>query len=200
VKLTKLEALYFFLISISCEWSSEVPNFPFELTFGIYLYAIKIMDIKQYQQDRDKDLSGFQTQYDSLKTEYNKSLTDLIENPDKINTTLDANKSLSKHVREFISANQAKLDKTTLDSLTEDIIKYQKEYQQIKRSNANADVLKSIIEKNNVKVAIVRTKFNIFLGFMLLIIAAIVFLIFRVRTTLLPQLPSLPQSTMSGVA
>jgi len=158
------------------------------------------MDIKQYQQDRDKDLSGFQTQYDSLKTEYNKSLTDLIENPDKINTTLDANKSLSKHVREFISANQAKLDKTTLDSLTEDIIKYQKEYQQIKRSNANADVLKSIIEKNNVKVAIVRTKFNIFLGFMLLIIAAIVFLIFRVRTTLLPQLPSLPQSTMSGVA
>jgi len=158
------------------------------------------MDIKQYQQDRDKDLSGFQTQYDSLKTEYNKSLTDLIENPDKINTTLDANKSLSKHVREFISANQAKLDKTTLDSLTEDIIKYQKEYQQIKRSNANADVLKRIIEKNNVKVAIVRTKFNIFLGFMLLIIAAIVFLIFRVRTTLLPQLPSLPQSTMSGVA
>lgn len=158
------------------------------------------MDIKQYQQDRDKDLSGFQTQYDSLKTEYNKSLTDLIENPDKINTTLDANKSLSKHVREFISANQAKLDKTTLDSLTEDIIKYQKEYQQIKRSNANADVLKSIIEKNNVKVAIVRTKFNIFLGFMLLIIAAIIFLIFRVRTTLLPQLPSLPQSTMSGVA
>jgi len=158
------------------------------------------MDIKQYQQDRDKDLSGFQTQYDSLKTEYNKSLTDLIENPDNINTTLDANKSLSKHVREFISANQAKLDKTTLDSLTEDIIKYQKEYQQIKRSNANADVLKSIIEKNNVKVAIVRTKFNIFLGFMLLIIAAIIFLIFRVRTTLLPQLPSLPQSTMSGVA
>ena len=148
------------------------------------------MDIKQYQEDREKELQTFKSEYADLKARYNNSLSQAINDPSKVQEVLDINKSLSDLVKEFISESQNKFDTKTIGDLNDEILSYQKEYQQIAESQQKSKTLGDVLDKENSRLVSTQTEFNFFLGILLLCIFVLILLIFRVPKVPMISVPA----------
>jgi hypothetical protein len=154
------------------------------------------MDIQKYQTEREQDLQIFKSEYDDLKTQYINHLTEAVYDTSKIQQVLDTNKSLSDLVTKFISETQTKFDTTTLQKLNDEIIAYQKEYQEIQNSQKKAKTLKDILNKENSKLDSIQTEFTQYLWYLFGAILILILLIFIAPSTNLPELPNLQLSTI----
>jgi len=154
------------------------------------------MDIQKYQNQREEDLQVFKSEYDDLKTQYINYLTEAVYDTSKIQQVLDTNKSLSDLVTKFISETQTKFDTTTLQKLNDEIIAYQKEYQEIQNSQKKAKTLKDILNKENSKLDSIQTEFTQYLWYLFGAILILILLIFIAPSTNLPELPNLQLSTI----
>ena len=97
------------------------------------------MDLVAFQKKRDNELSEFENDYFSQKQKYIAVISNAISETDPANQTelvdqiLEINKELSSLVRDFISKQTQGTgydEKSVLD-LTNELIKYQQEYDQI---------------------------------------------------------------------
>jgi len=154
------------------------------------------MDIQQYQLDRENDFQTFKSQYDELNAQYVNSLTQAVYDSSKVQEVLDLNKSLANLVNQFISESQTKIDTEIIKKLTDDIITYQKEYEEIKNSQGRSKTLISILNKENLKLQSIRDEFTDYLWILFGCIFFLILLIFTVPSTELPTLQVSEPSTM----
>jgi hypothetical protein len=153
------------------------------------------MDIQKYQHDREQDLQTFKTEYDDLKAQYINFLTQAVYDESKIDNVLEINKTLTDLVNTFIGESQTKFNSETLNTLTNDIITYQKEYQEIKNSQKKSQTLKLILNKENVKLQNIQSEFSYYLYILFGCIIFLILLIFIAPSGSLPQLPNFQLST-----
>lgn len=111
------------------------------------------MDVQAFQESRKAQLDDFMTEYGKLKTQYNAAISAAISQRDtsaqqtQIQKVLDTNAALSDLVKNIIAAMTAgtsAIDTTTLNQLTADLIKYQKDYQDLQNSTDQVQTLKMI--------------------------------------------------------
>jgi hypothetical protein len=136
------------------------------------------MEIKQFQDSRNAKLAEFQKGYDTLKRDYSSTLMSAIQEPDPssqqklVSTVLQLNTELSSQVRNILGdLNQGSdsFDPKTLDELTNDLIEYQKQYQEIQHNKDKLQTLKLIYSTNKEKLKETTLMYNIYLGALILL-------------------------------
>jgi hypothetical protein len=160
------------------------------------------MDIIQYQKNRDENLSQFQKQYDDLKVQYRSHLydagneSDPKKQSDLVQQTLSINKEIAKHLRDFLGTSK-ELNTTTITNLTQDIINYQKEHNDIETSKNKTKTTRGILMQKQTQLQQLQLNFNLFLGFLLAGIFLLVILIFR-TSLVQSSSPQVGQGRRSG--
>lgn len=146
------------------------------------------MEIKEFQDSRNQKLADFQKEYNFLKTQYSTTLLAAIQEPDPaaqqklISTVLQLNTELSSQIKSIITdINQGSdsFDPKTLDDLTNDLIEYQKQYQEIQGNKDKLQTLKIIYSTNKEKLKSTETMYNIYLGALILLIFIVIYLVIR---------------------
>jgi hypothetical protein len=149
------------------------------------------MDLLAFQKSRDKELSDFETEYQSQKQKYAGLISNAIAETDPdgqtvlVQAILDINKELSAQVRDFVSKQSqgTPYDEKSVLGLTNELIKYQKEYESIRSSSDKVTTLKMILNQDTNKLSSMRTQFNVLLAIIGLAIVIIVFMIFKMSIT-----------------
>jgi hypothetical protein len=130
------------------------------------------MEIKQFQDSRNAKLADFEKGYNFLKTEYSSTLLSAIQESDPaaqqqlISRVLQLNTELSSQVRSMLTdMNQGSgsFNPKTLDDLTNDLIEYQKQYQEIQQNKDRLQTLKIIYSTNKKKLVETEFMYNIYL-------------------------------------
>ncbi len=143
------------------------------------------MNLRNFQSQRDQELVSFQKEYSELKTQYNTFLNQAVyePNPEKqaelVKQILSINSGLAKHVRDFIQNSREKFDHSLITKLTQDIIRYQKDFEQIQNSSDQAETLRDVLYKEKNELNALHTQFNIWLWVLLGSICLLLVLIFR---------------------
>jgi len=115
------------------------------------------MDVKTFQDSRNTELEAFKKQYNFLKTHYSSVLSSAINEPDPakqqtlISQIQQINSQLTNEVHGILSIlnrGDTKFDPKQLDDLTNDLIQYQKDYDELEKSKDKVVTLK-IIENTN---------------------------------------------------
>jgi len=111
------------------------------------------MDVKKFQDSRNAELSSFKKQFQFLKEEYSAALSAAINEPDAtqqlilIQRVQQINAQLAEELHGIINILNKGADSfqpKELDDLTNDLIKYQKEYAEIEKSKDKTETLKLI--------------------------------------------------------
>jgi hypothetical protein len=144
------------------------------------------MEIKQFENERNEKISAFQKSYNSLKTEYSSTLLAAIQEKDPerqqqlISRVLQINSDLSEAIRETVTdmnKGTDRINSTTLDKLTQDLIQYQKQYQDIQDTKNKVETLKRIYSTDEQKFKDASMMYNIYLFALLIVIFLIIFLV-----------------------
>jgi len=148
------------------------------------------MDITQYQKDRAAELKVFRQEYTELKNKYDRLLNQAIfdNRDDLVAQILEVNTQIAQHVREFVDQSQGKFDPQTISDLTQEIIRYQREYEEVKSSQDRKKTFQKILNKRTHQLYEARNEFNFFLSLLLSAIAFIVLMIFVTPST--PLIPT----------
>jgi len=143
------------------------------------------MEIREFRHSRDKKIQEFKDEYNSLKTGYSETLLLAIQETDPsqqqilLNKVLDLNSSLSELLRSFIAEINKGTDKFNpkdLDELMQDLINYQKQYNEIQKSKDKLETLKIIYAQNRDKLKEVTFQYNALI-IILILLAIVVFIL-----------------------
>lgn len=146
------------------------------------------MEIKQFENERNEKIAEFQKTYNFLKTQYSSSLLAAIQEKDPakqqelVSRVLQVNSDLTEAIRETVSQmtkGTETISSTTLDKLTQDLIDYQKQYQQIQDTKNKVETLKRIYATDKQKLNDVSFMYNMYLFALLAIIFVVIILIIR---------------------
>jgi len=149
------------------------------------------MEVKKFQDSRNSKLADFEKQYASLKSQYMIALTTAINEPDVtkqpglIQDVLTLNTSMAAAVQEIVSAisqGSEKFNTKTLDQLTNDLIKYQKDYHDIKESNDKLETLKIIRNTTDEALTKAEWMYNLYVFGLIALIIFVIFLVFSTPT------------------
>lgn len=119
------------------------------------------MDVKKFQDSRNAELVSFKKQYQFLKGEYAAALSSAIKESDPsqqlllIQRVQQINAQLADELRSIINIlnkGTSGFEPKELDDLTNDLIKYQKEYDKIEKSKDKVDTLKLIRHSTSEKL------------------------------------------------
>ena len=144
------------------------------------------MDVKEFQSSRQKTLDDFRKTYNHLKTSYSQAVLSAIQekDPEKqnelIQVALLANSTMTEEIRAMItemSKSQDGFSPKTLDELTNDLVEYQKQYQDIQQNKDRYNTL--IYGSNAEKLQSATNMFYVYLGALVLLCIVIVVLIIR---------------------
>jgi len=111
------------------------------------------MEVREFQDSRKAELDAFQKQYITLKEKYSSTLSSAIneKDPEKqqelIGDVQQLNSQIAEEVRGILGVlnkGTEAFDPKTLDSLTADLIKYQKDYAEIEKTKDRVNTLKLI--------------------------------------------------------
>jgi hypothetical protein len=111
------------------------------------------MDVKDFQNSRNAKLAEFKKQYQFLKAEYASTLSSAIKEADPnqqqilIQRSQQINSQLTEELNTMIGSiikGSNGFDSKELDDLTNDLIKYQKDYAEIEKSKDKVTTLKII--------------------------------------------------------
>lgn len=146
------------------------------------------MEIKEFENERNEKIAEFQKSYNFLKTQYSSTLLAAIQEKDPaqqqklVSQVLQINSDLSEAIREIVSQISKGTDtisSTTLDKLTQDLIDYQKQYQDIQDTKNKVETLKRIYATDKKKINDISLMYNIYLFALIVVIFIIIFLIIR---------------------
>ena len=146
------------------------------------------MEIKEFQDSRNSKLADFQKEYNTLKTQYSSTLLSAIQETDPasqqklISTVLELNSELSSQVRTIITdLNQGSdsFNPKTLDDLTNDLIEYQKQYQEIQNNKDKLQTLKMIYSSSKDKLKETEFMYNMYLAALIILTFIVVYLVIR---------------------
>jgi hypothetical protein len=146
------------------------------------------MDIQKFQDSRERELDSFQKTYSDLKSQYSQlSLSAIQEtDPEKqqgmIQEILELNAELSTQLRNILgilNKGDSEYNTTTIDQLTNDLIKYQKQYKEIVEAKDRSTTLKLIHATTTKNLEDASQEFNIYLIILALLCLVIVFLVIR---------------------
>ena len=144
------------------------------------------MEVLQFRSKRTTELAEFQKDYDILKTEYSRLLLSAIQeqDPEKqqalIQKVLSINAELSDRVRSIITQINTSDNTEKLNSLTKELIQYQKEYDEIQKGKDSVQTLQMIYENDAMKVKQAESMFYFYIFSILALCLLIVLLIFRI--------------------
>lgn len=165
------------------------------------------MEIKQFQEERNKQLSDFQTRYEFLKQQYSQTLLSAIQEKDPeeqqklVTQVLEINTEMSNELRSIISnlnKGSNSVSSKTLNDLTNDLIEYQKQYNDIQQGNDRVQTLKMIQSSNDEKLQQTTLMFNIYIGVLLFLVAVLAYL--AVRSNWVGSVQSTIQSIASPLS
>lgn len=146
------------------------------------------MEIKQFESARHSALSDFQNTYDSLKREYSSAVMAAIQETDAerqqqlVSRVLSINADLSNEVRQMITdttKGSGNVPSKTIDDLTADLIRYQKEYSEIEKGKDRLQTLKLISKANQQKLNDTTIMYNIYIGALVLLVFIVGFLVLK---------------------
>jgi hypothetical protein len=144
------------------------------------------MEVKEFRDSREAELSAFQKKYDVLKQEYSSALSSAIQEKDVskqdalIRQVKQVNKQLIDEIRDILAIlNKGKtsFDYKTLDELTDELIKYQAEYQEIEKTNDRVNTLKLIKSNTLSKLDSQTWSYYLYISILILLCFYIVYLI-----------------------
>jgi len=147
---------------------------------------LNVMEIKQFEDSRAKDLDAFNTRFSFLKQEYSVALNSAIAETDQaaqaglIGRIQQLNSQMTEELRGMIAILSKSPDQKNIDELTEQLIQYQKDYAEIQQSQDKLMTLKLI--KNTTKETLVKAQYTywIYLGLLILLCFIIAYQVFKV--------------------
>lgn len=146
------------------------------------------MDIQKFRESRESELTAFQRQYDSLKAEYTSSLSSAIQERDPatqqelIQRVLQLNTTMADELRTILSKiNQGAngFKSADLNQLTNELIQYQKEYEEIEQSKDKVNTLKKIHSDTKGKTNAITTMYMVYLAVLVILLIVVVYLVFK---------------------
>jgi hypothetical protein len=150
------------------------------------------MDIQLFDDARKTDLQNFQTQYTALKTQYSTTISAAIQeqNPASQNTLIEkvlaTNKNLSEAIRGILTSlnkGTTEIDTVTVDKLTADLIRYQKDYQTLKSSMDKLQTLKMIQATTSGNLSDAISAYNVYIIALCLLCLVVIMLAVRASWT-----------------
>uniref|UniRef100_A0A6C0F3V8 Uncharacterized protein n=1 Tax=viral metagenome TaxID=1070528 RepID=A0A6C0F3V8_9ZZZZ len=150
------------------------------------------MDIKEFTDSRNSQLSDFQKQYTYLKSEYSAAVSAAIQETDPesqetlIQRAIAINQELSSQLKDILGVlnkGADSFDSKTLSDLTADLISYQKEFQEMQASSDRLTTLKRIHTTNSQNLGSAQTMYNVYLGILVFLCVIVVFLVIRASWT-----------------
>ncbi len=146
------------------------------------------MDIQKFQDSRERELDSFQKTYSDLKSQYSQLTLGAIQetDPEKqqtmIQDILSLNTELSSQLRNILgilNKGVTGYNTTTIDQLTNELIKYQKQYKEIVEAKDRSTTLKLIHTTTSKNLEDASQEFNIYLIVLAVLCLVIIFLIVR---------------------
>lgn len=143
------------------------------------------MDISQVQKQRDAELEKFKQEYSESKQKYLELIQESTQEPDSekqsvlVGQILEVNTDLAKQVREFVQSQP----QSGSTDLTSELLKIQKEYNQIQQSTDRHKTLQMILGEDRNKIEKLRWQFDILIFFLGLSIIVILYMIFKVSVS-----------------
>lgn len=162
------------------------------------------MEVKEFRDSRKVELDEFQKKYTFLKKEYAKTLSKAIEERDSsvqeqlIAQVKQINSQLVEEIRVILGVlnkGSDKFEPKTLDDLTNDLIKYQKEYAELEKTRDRVNTLKLIKTNTLEKLSSETWSFYLYVTVLVLLCFFIVFLIIRTSFIQIPNI--LPTKMLS---
>jgi ABC-type Na+ efflux pump permease subunit len=161
------------------------------------------MEIKEFENERNEKIAEFQKTYNFLKTQYSSTLLAAIQEKDPeqqqqlVSRVLQVNTDLSEAIRETVSdmnKGTESISSTTLDKLTQDLIDYQKQYQDIQDTKNKVETLKRIYSTDKQKLNDISFMYNVYLFALIVVIFIVIVLVIRTPVS------SVIQNVASSVA
>jgi hypothetical protein len=149
------------------------------------------MEVKKFQDSRNSKLATFEKEYASLKTQYTSSLTSAINETDTtkqealIQNVLNLNTKMTTAVQDMVSSitqGSGQISSKTVTELTNDLIKYQKDYHSIQESNDKLKTLKIIRNTTNENLSNAEWMYNLYLFGLISLIGFVIYLVFNTPT------------------
>jgi hypothetical protein len=161
------------------------------------------MDVKKFQNAREQQLADFQKQYSFLKSEYSTALASAIKESDPASQSVliqrvqEINAQMAEELRTILTSLNKGSDTVNpkmIDELTDDLIKYQKDYHEIEQSHDKVVTLRMIL--GTTKETLKNSEFMYYglLTALLLLCFTIPYLIFKnsITSTIASVLPQKP--------
>jgi Fe2+ transport system protein B len=153
------------------------------------------MDASVFSAGRNTQLKNFQTQYDTLKSEYSSAVVNALKEQDRskqcilIKQVLDTNKKITGLLRSFsgnLDPGTCKSNPEIKNIIQRDLETYNKEHEDIQQGRDQLSSLKNAIERTKEKTKEVIGTFSWFAILMLVSVVALLFIvIFRVGSSVL---------------
>lgn len=146
------------------------------------------MDIKEFQNSRNSRLAEFEKEYNFLKTEYSRTVLAAIQETDPasqqqlITRILQLNSELASQIRGILAdmrQGSDSFDPKTLEDLTNDLIEYQKQYNEIQNNKDKLQTLKLIASSNKEKLKETTFMYNIYLAALIILIFIVIYLVIK---------------------
>jgi hypothetical protein len=150
------------------------------------------MEIKEFEQSRNSRLVEFNKKYAYLKREYSSTVSAAIQEKDPNNQqelvqrALTINADLSNEIRSILSEiykGSEVVPTKTMDELTEDLIRYQKQYSEIEKGKDRLQTLKLINITNDKKLSDTNLMYNIYIGLLVFLVFIVGYLVFRTNVS-----------------
>ena len=155
------------------------------------------MDLQAFDDARKTDLQNFEKKYASLKTQYATTISAAIREQNAasqnklITKVLKINQTMTEEIHKIISLLSKGTDTintATVEKLKQDLIKYQKDYTNLKKSMDVLRTLKMIQGTTSQRLATAITTYNVYLVVLFILCLIVVMMAIRAAwTTSLPR-------------
>lgn len=155
------------------------------------------MDLQAFDDARKTDLQNFEKKYASLKTQYATTISAAIREQNAasqnklITKVLKINQTMTEEIHKIISLLSKGTDTintATVEKLKQDLIKYQKDYTNLKKSMDVLRTLKMIQGTTSRRLATAITTYNVYLVVLFILCLIVVMMAIRAAwTTSLPR-------------
>ena len=145
------------------------------------------MEVKSFQDSRNKELEEFQKRYQFLKSEYSSTLASAINESDAnqqqilIQRVQQINKQLTEELHSIIGTlnkGSPGFSPKKLEDLTEELIKYQNDYSEIEKSNDKVKTLTLILNNTKENLGKAENMYYVYIGLLLILTVYICYLVF----------------------
>jgi hypothetical protein len=150
------------------------------------------MEVKKFRDSRDEKLSEFMQDFTTKRELYSSTLHSAIleqdpsQQQDLVQQVLQINADLSASLRDIIGDLNKGTDSfnpKTIDELTDDLIKYQKQYEEIQKSRDKVKTLRLIHSSTTQKLEDATSKYYVLFYCLIGLVFLVIFLVIKTSWT-----------------